>query len=134
MPPHTVVFSDPQVPEVIVAPVLPTPYGPQRIVARVLLPILKTLSPTLPRASGLQPPMELAEHPCDDLYSTPMPTRLPTMVVPVRERSVFPSLFSAFRNVEREATSDEQLASLAEPLLRPQLPLSRGTLRSGPSL
>ncbi|KAL3208645.1 hypothetical protein MRX96_052508 [Rhipicephalus microplus] len=134
MQPHYAIFSDPQEADVPVGPSSATPCEPQRVVFSLSLRMLKTVLSTLPRAADLHPPKELAVHPCDDLYSTPLAAGLPTTLAPVHERSVLPSLSSECRNIHQNATSEELLATLAVPSLSPQLPLSGGTGRNGHSL
>ncbi|XP_075550227.1 disintegrin and metalloproteinase domain-containing protein 10-like [Dermacentor variabilis] len=68
-------------------------------------------------AAGLQPPGELTVLCCHGHFSQSIPTALPTMIAPVLGHGVTPSKFSACHNIDREATSDEQLAALTIPPL-----------------
>ncbi|KAL1422784.1 hypothetical protein MTO96_021757 [Rhipicephalus appendiculatus] len=73
-----------------------------------------SLFPAVTQAEDLLPPMKLAVRCCHGQYLHSMPTSLPTTITPVVEQDVIPSKTSANRNnIEREATSDEQLAALS---------------------
>ncbi|KAL3244817.1 hypothetical protein MRX96_047133 [Rhipicephalus microplus] len=134
MQPHSAIFSDPQEADLPVGPSSATPCEPQRVVVSVPPRMLISVPSTLPRAADLHLPKDIAVHPCDDLYSTPLPAGFPMTFAPVRERGGFPSLFSECRNADQDATSEEQLATLAVPLLSPPLPPSCGTPRGGHSI
>ncbi|KAL1422787.1 hypothetical protein MTO96_021760 [Rhipicephalus appendiculatus] len=114
MPLRTALFIDAQGHGVTVTQVRTTLYGLQCIIAVVQLRSLNTLPPALPWTARLLPQAELLVHSCrQDMYFTPIPTKLPTMVAPVGKHGVFPSQSSAYHSkIEREATS-EQLVTLA---------------------
>ncbi|KAL1422780.1 hypothetical protein MTO96_021753 [Rhipicephalus appendiculatus] len=119
-------FSDPQAPERMTAQDRATaPCGSPRLTTRVHRRGALSLLPA--RATSLQPSMEIAKHCCQGRYYHRIPTVLPTTTVPVIGKGGMALKFSAFRNIERGATSGKQLAALTIPPLHQHL-LQRGEM------
>nr|XP_050034220.2 uncharacterized protein LOC126530934 isoform X2 [Dermacentor andersoni] len=127
VPRHTMVFSDPRAPEWMATPDRAAPSGFHRTRSQAHLRDQLALLRTWSRATGLQLPTELAVQSYHGLYSHSIPTALPTTTVPVVEDAVTPSKISSCHNIDREATSDEQLTALTIPPLVAQPPQSADT-------
>ncbi|KAL1422778.1 hypothetical protein MTO96_021751 [Rhipicephalus appendiculatus] len=113
-------FSDPQAPERMTAQLRATaPCGSPRLTTRVHLRGTLSLLPA--RATSLHPSIEIVKHCYQGRYYHRIPTVLPTTTVPVIAKGGIALKFSAFRNIERGATSGKQLAAFTIPLLHQHL-------------
>nr|XP_054926845.1 uncharacterized protein LOC126530934 isoform X3 [Dermacentor andersoni] len=124
---HAMVFSHLRAPEWMATR---DRAGLQRNRSQAHLRVQFTLLRKWSQAAGLQPLGELAVRSCHGQYFQSIPTALPTTIAPVLEDGVTPFKISSCRSIDRDATSDEQLAALTIPPLVAQPPLSGDTALS----